>query len=41
MSEGVWYRSLYWRIATGFILFLASVLVIQGGVFLWLLDRSE
>ena len=41
MSEGVWYRSLYWRIATGFILFLATVLVIQGGVFLWLLDRSE
>ena len=41
MSEGVWYRSLYWRIALGFILFLASVLIIQGAVFLWLLDRSE
>jgi signal transduction histidine kinase len=41
MSEAVWYRSLYWRIAIGFILFLASVLVIQGAVFLWLLDRSE
>lgn len=41
MSEGVWYRSLYWRIALGFILFLASVLVIQGAIFLWLLDRSE
>jgi signal transduction histidine kinase len=41
MSEGVWYRSLYWRIALGFILLLASVLIIQGAVFLWLLDRGE
>jgi signal transduction histidine kinase len=41
MAETVWYRSLYWRIAIGFILFLASVLVIQGALILWLFERSE
>jgi len=41
MDHLVWHRSLYWRIAFGFILFLAAVLVIQGAVLLWLLDRSE
>ncbi|HEY7448828.1 MAG TPA: ATP-binding protein [Vicinamibacterales bacterium] len=41
MAETVWYRSLYWRIALGFILFLTSVLVIQGALILWLFERSE
>ncbi len=41
MSETVWYRSFYWRIALGFILFLAGVLAIQGAVLLWLLNRAE
>ena len=39
MSEPVWYRSLYWRIAFGFIALLAVVLVAQVVVFLWLTDR--
>jgi two-component system, OmpR family, sensor kinase len=41
MGETVWYRSLYWRIAFGFILFLAGVLAIQGALLLWLFERSE
>ena len=39
MSKPVWYRSLYWRIAFGFIALLAVVLVAQVVVFLWLTDR--
>ena len=39
MSDPVWYRSLYWRIAFGFITLLAVVLVVQILVFLWLTDR--
>ena len=39
MSEPVWYRSLYWRIAFGFVALLAVLLVAQGVVFLWLTDR--
>lgn len=34
------YRSLYWRIAVGFILCVAGVLAVQGIVLLWLLDRT-
>jgi signal transduction histidine kinase len=36
-----WYRSLYWRIATGFIAFLAVMLVAQGGLFLWLSTQRD
>ncbi|HUU36015.1 MAG TPA: HAMP domain-containing sensor histidine kinase, partial [Vicinamibacterales bacterium] len=36
-----WYRSLYWRIAAGFIAFLAMTLVAQGGFFLWLSTQRE
>jgi signal transduction histidine kinase len=36
MSDPVWYRSLYWRIAFGFVALLASLLVIQAGVYVWL-----
>ena len=39
MSRPVWYRSLYWRIAFGFIALLAVLLVAQVIVFLWLTDR--
>jgi signal transduction histidine kinase len=36
MHDAVWYRSLYWRIAIGFVALLAALLVIQVAVFLWL-----
>jgi signal transduction histidine kinase len=39
MSEPVWYRSLYWRIAFGFVATLAALLLVQGVVLLWLTDR--
>jgi two-component system OmpR family sensor kinase len=41
MSDRAWYRSLYWRIAMGFILFLAMVVVVQGSVFLYLIARAD
>jgi signal transduction histidine kinase len=39
MSDPVWYRSLYWKIAFGFIAMLAILLLTQGLLFLWLTDR--
>jgi signal transduction histidine kinase len=39
MSDPVWYRSLYWRIAFGFIALLAILLLAQGVLYLWLTDR--
>jgi signal transduction histidine kinase len=39
MSEPVWYRSLYWRIALGFVALLAVLLLLQGFVFLWMTGR--
>jgi hypothetical protein len=39
MSDPVWYRSLYWRIAFGFIAMLAILLLAQGLLYLWLTDR--
>ena len=39
MPDPVWYRSLYWRIAFGFVAMLAAVLLAQGLVVLWLTDR--
>lgn len=41
MSERAWYRSIYWRIAIGFILFLAVMLIAQGGLFLWIVARAD
>ena len=35
-----WYRSLYWRIAIGFVLALAAMLVVQAMLFVWVLARS-
>ena len=39
MPETVWYQSLYWRIALGFVALLATLLAVQGLVFLWLTGR--
>lgn len=36
----MWYRSLYWRIALGFIACLALLLVVQGGLFLWMMSQA-
>ncbi len=35
-----WYRSLYWRIALGFMLALAAMLVVQAVLFVWVAARS-
>jgi signal transduction histidine kinase len=35
-----WYQSLYWRIAIGFMVCLAVMLVIQAVLFLWVASRS-
>jgi signal transduction histidine kinase len=35
-----WYRSLYWRIAIGFVMFLAAMLVVQAMLFTWVIARS-
>lgn len=35
-----WYRSLYWRIAVGFIACLALLLVVQGMLFVWMMTRG-
>src|SRR5438309_392519 len=35
-----WPRSLYWRIAIGFVLFLATMLVVQAMLFTWVVSRS-
>lgn len=39
MPEPVWYKSLYWRIAFGFVAMLAVLLLAQGLVLMWLTDR--
>jgi signal transduction histidine kinase len=39
-SAARWYRSLYWRIAIGFVLTLAAMLVVQAMLFVWVLARS-
>jgi len=41
MSERAWFRSLYWRIAIGFVAFLAALMVVQGAVTVWFLARSS
>ena len=38
MPESIWFRSLYWRIAIGFVAMLAVVLMLQA-LFLWLTGR--
>ena len=34
-----WYRSLYWRIALGYIALMATLLLLQTGIAIWLTDR--
>jgi signal transduction histidine kinase len=41
MADPVWYRSLYWRIALGFVALLATLLVVQGLIFLWISGRMD
>ena len=41
MPEIVWYRSLYWRIALGFVALLATLLTVQGLMFLWLTGQAS
>ena len=36
-----WFRSLYWRIAVGFIAVLALMLAVQGGLLLWLSSSRD
>ena len=38
-SATAWHRSLYWRLALGFIAFLALALAAQGVLFIWMTDR--
>ena len=40
MRKWIWHRSLYWRIALGFVALLATMLVLQGIAFLWLTGRA-
>jgi len=37
----VWYRSLYWRIGLGFIALLASVLLVQAVLVLWMTGQAD
>jgi signal transduction histidine kinase len=39
MPDVAWYRSLYWRIAFGFVTLLAALLAVQILVFLWMTGR--
>jgi two-component system, OmpR family, sensor kinase len=39
MPDPIWFRSLYWRIAFGFIAMLAILLLAQAALFLWLTGR--
>jgi signal transduction histidine kinase len=34
-----WYKSLYWRIGLGLVVFLAIMLAAQGALYLWMTDR--
>lgn len=41
MAKPLWYRSLYWRIAIGFVLFLAAMLALQGAALVYLIAGME
>jgi signal transduction histidine kinase len=41
MSSRAWYRSLYWRIALGFVLFLSLLLAVQVALTFWVIGRAE
>src|SRR5689334_4848654 len=38
--SSLWYKSLYWRIAIGFVLGLAAMLVVQAMLFVWIVPVS-
>ena len=40
MADLLWYRSLYWRIALGFVGVLAILLIAQALVFVWVSGRA-
>ncbi len=40
MQSRRWYKSLYWRIALGFVIFLATMLVVQAVLFTWAVSYS-
>ena len=40
MSDRIWYRSLYWRVALGLLALLVATLAAQAVVFLWLAARQ-
>ena len=39
VPERRWYRSLYWRIAIGYVALLAVLLLLQTGLAIWMTDR--
>jgi signal transduction histidine kinase len=39
MPDRVWYKSLYWRIALGYVALLAVLMLVQTGLSLWVMDR--
>jgi two-component system sensor histidine kinase BaeS len=39
MPERLWYRSLYWRIALGYVALLAMLLIVQTALFVWMTNR--
>ena len=41
MSKRAWFRSLYWRIAMGFVAFVATLMVVQGAATVWFLARTD
>ncbi len=41
IAKPIWYRSLYWRIGLGFVLFLALVVAVQASALLWLTARVQ
>jgi signal transduction histidine kinase len=40
VSDPLWYRSLYWRIALGFVIFLAAVLALHSVLAFWLISGA-
>jgi signal transduction histidine kinase len=39
MPDRVWYKSLYWRIALGYVALLAVLMLVQTGISVWVMDR--
>jgi signal transduction histidine kinase len=40
-AKTAWYRSLYWRIGVGFVVFLVLIAAVQAGALVWLTSRVE